>query len=101
MYATLKCFHQCILKKGSLGRRYQNQSTVMTIWTSLELKSTLNGFVVFQLRHRAAVGSTVALQQEHPGFDSRPGIFLCMFSPSMRGFSPVTPASSQGPKHDC
>ncbi|MEQ2244212.1 hypothetical protein ILYODFUR_014794 [Ilyodon furcidens] len=51
--------------------------------------------------HGGAVGSTVALQQEGPGFDSRPGVFLhgvCMFSPCMRGFSPGTPASSHSPK---
>ncbi|MEQ2291497.1 hypothetical protein AMECASPLE_013944 [Ameca splendens] len=48
-----------------------------------------------------AVGSTVALQQEGPGVDSWPGVFLhgvCMFSPCMRGFSPGTPASSHSPK---
>ncbi|MED6260801.1 hypothetical protein ATANTOWER_029024 [Ataeniobius toweri] len=47
--------------------------------------------------HSNTVGSTVALQQEGPGFNSRPGVFLhgvCMFSPCMRGFSPRTPASS-------
>ncbi|MEQ2237766.1 hypothetical protein ILYODFUR_026352 [Ilyodon furcidens] len=47
------------------------------------------------------VGSTVALQQEGPGFDSLPGVFLhgvCMFPPCMRGFSPDTPASSHSPK---
>ncbi|MED6267298.1 hypothetical protein CHARACLAT_010727 [Characodon lateralis] len=46
-------------------------------------------------------GGTVALQQEGPGFDSWPGVFLhgvCMFSPCMRGFSPGTPASSHSPK---
>ncbi|MEQ2283324.1 hypothetical protein AMECASPLE_010112 [Ameca splendens] len=45
--------------------------------------------------------STVALQQEGPGFDSQPGVFLhgvCMFSPCMCGFSPGTPASSHSPK---
>ncbi|MED6233585.1 hypothetical protein ATANTOWER_013737 [Ataeniobius toweri] len=41
--------------------------------------------------HGGAVGSTVALQQEAPGFDSWPGVFLhgvCMFSPCMCRFSP-------------
>ncbi|MEQ2237489.1 hypothetical protein ILYODFUR_023580, partial [Ilyodon furcidens] len=51
--------------------------------------------------HGGAVGSTVALQQEGPGFASRLGVFLhgvCMFSPCMRGFSLGTPASSHSPK---
>ncbi|MEQ2222423.1 hypothetical protein ILYODFUR_026175 [Ilyodon furcidens] len=51
--------------------------------------------------HGGAVGSTVALQQKGPGFDSQPGVFLqgvCMFSLCMRGFSPGTPASSYIPK---
>ncbi|MED6245428.1 hypothetical protein ATANTOWER_002988 [Ataeniobius toweri] len=50
--------------------------------------------------HGGAVGSAVALQQEGPGFDSQPGVFLhgvCMFSPCMCGFSPGTPASSHSP----
>ncbi|MEQ2189052.1 hypothetical protein GOODEAATRI_021259 [Goodea atripinnis] len=48
-----------------------------------------------------AVGSTVAVQQEGPGFDSQQGLFLhgvCMFFPCIRGFSPVTLASSHSPK---
>ncbi|MEQ2288518.1 hypothetical protein AMECASPLE_023410 [Ameca splendens] len=55
----------------------------------------------FRGLHGGAVGSTVALQQEGPGFDSQPGVFLhgvYMFSPCMRGFSPGTPASSHSPK---
>ncbi|MED6252827.1 hypothetical protein ATANTOWER_017656 [Ataeniobius toweri] len=51
--------------------------------------------------HGGAVGNTMALQLEGPGFDSRPGVFLhgvSMFSPCMRGFSPGTPASSHSPK---
>ncbi|MED6259638.1 hypothetical protein ATANTOWER_027002 [Ataeniobius toweri] len=51
--------------------------------------------------HGGAVDSTVALQQEGPGFDSWPGVFLhgvCVFSPCMRRFSPGTPASSHSPK---
>ncbi|MED6262740.1 hypothetical protein ATANTOWER_024982 [Ataeniobius toweri] len=49
-----------------------------------------------------ADGSTVALQQEGPQFDSRPGVILhcvCMFFPCMHGFSPGTPGtSSHSPK---
>ncbi|MEQ2300636.1 hypothetical protein AMECASPLE_027743 [Ameca splendens] len=58
-------------------------------------------FVYKSWLHGGAVGSTVALQQEGPGFDSRPGVFLhrvCMFSLCIRGFSPGTPASSHSLK---
>ncbi|MEQ2237075.1 hypothetical protein ILYODFUR_019295 [Ilyodon furcidens] len=48
--------------------------------------------------HGGAFGSTVALQQEGPGFNSRPGLFLhgiCMFSLCTRGFSlPELPGAS-------
>uniref|UniRef100_A0A3B5L9P2 Potassium voltage-gated channel, subfamily G, member 2 n=1 Tax=Xiphophorus couchianus TaxID=32473 RepID=A0A3B5L9P2_9TELE len=45
------------------------------------------------IQEGCTVGSTVALQQEGGGFDSRPGDFLhgvCMFSLCMRGFSPAS-----------
>ncbi|MED6246512.1 hypothetical protein ATANTOWER_019043 [Ataeniobius toweri] len=47
------------------------------------------------------VGSTVALQQEGPGFDPWSGVFLhgvWMFSPCMCGFSLAAPGSSYSPK---
>ncbi|KAF7664099.1 hypothetical protein LDENG_00189080 [Lucifuga dentata] len=48
-------------------------------------------------RHGGSVVSTVASQQEGPGFDSGRGrAFLCgvcMFSPCLRGFPPGVPVS--------
>ncbi|MEQ2234252.1 hypothetical protein ILYODFUR_030011 [Ilyodon furcidens] len=58
-------------------------------------------FLLFICLLGGTVGSTVALAQEGPGFNSRPGVFLhgvCMFFLCMCGFSLGTPSSSHSPK---
>jgi len=54
--------------------------------------------------HNGAVGITVALQQEGPGFDFQPGVFLhgvCMFFLCMVGSLWVLWLPPTVQKHDC
>ncbi|MED6291465.1 hypothetical protein CHARACLAT_023910 [Characodon lateralis] len=92
---SLKIIKKLILHNRSPLRSFILNGSVCDVGINLtaSLRSTVSSII-------SESSSTVALQQEGPGFDSRPGVFLhgvCMLSPCMRGFSLGSLTSSHSP----
>ncbi|MEQ2303433.1 hypothetical protein AMECASPLE_016861 [Ameca splendens] len=87
--------HQICSQSSVLCKRYKLNIMVPRLIVFMEPGYIRSKWAIFEFKLRGgAVGNIVALQQEVPGFDSWPRIFLhgvCMFSPG-------TLASSHSPK---